>query len=73
MSAKSPGCGARSTAPFPSLGAYSVVSKFLRDECGATAIEYGLLAGLIALVVIGALSTVFAGIGNTLNFIGDSL
>ena len=28
--------------------------KFIKDENGATAIEYGLIAGLIALVIIGA-------------------
>lgn len=28
------------------------LARFLRDESGATAIEYGLLAGLIAVVII---------------------
>lgn len=47
--------------------------KFLSNESGATAIEYGLLAGLIAVVIIGGvtlagdnLSTVFNTIGNSL-------
>ena len=31
---------------------------FVQDENGATAIEYGLIAGLIAVVIIGAVSTV---------------
>ncbi len=31
--------------------------SFLKDESGATAIEYGLIAGLIAVVIIGALTT----------------
>lgn len=30
--------------------------KFSADESGVTAIEYGLIAGLIALVIIGAVS-----------------
>jgi pilus assembly protein Flp/PilA len=34
-----------------------------KDESGATAIEYGLLAALIAVVIIGAVAT----LGNTLN------
>lgn len=34
-----------------------------KDEDGATAIEYGLLAALIAVVIIGAVST----LGGTLN------
>jgi len=28
------------------------ISKFVRDESGATAIEYGLIAALIAVVII---------------------
>jgi pilus assembly protein Flp/PilA len=36
------------------LGGYSVLRKFLRDESGATAIEYGLIAAGIALAIITA-------------------
>ena len=32
------------------------VSNFLSDEAGATAIEYGLIAALIAVVIIGAVT-----------------
>lgn len=31
-----------------------MLKKFLRDEGGATAIEYGLIAALIALAIIAA-------------------
>jgi pilus assembly protein Flp/PilA len=34
------------------------VTRFLKDESGATAIEYGLIAALIAVVLVGALTTV---------------
>jgi pilus assembly protein Flp/PilA len=30
----------------------SLVTRFVKDESGATAIEYGLIAGLIAVVII---------------------
>lgn len=30
--------------------------ELIRDESGATAIEYGLIAALVAVVIIGALS-----------------
>ncbi len=33
----------------------SLITKFAGDESGATAIEYGLIAGLIAVVTIAAL------------------
>ena len=37
--------------------------RFMRDEFGATAIEYGLIAGLISVVII----TVITAIGTKLN------
>lgn len=36
----------------------NAVMKFLKDEQGVTAIEYGLIAALIAVVIIGAVRTV---------------
>jgi pilus assembly protein Flp/PilA len=36
----------------------ALVSKFMRDESGATAIEYGLIAALISVVIIGVLTFV---------------
>lgn len=53
-------------------------SRFLRDESGATAIEYGLIAALIALVIIGAVTTLgtnlsgkFDGISSGINAAGS--
>lgn len=34
------------------------VTRFVKDESGATAIEYGLIAALIAVVIIGAVTAV---------------
>ena len=36
----------------------NLISRFVRDESGATDIEYGLIAALIAVVVITALTTI---------------
>lgn len=33
-----------------------MIKRFLRDEGGATAIEYGLIAALIAVVMVGGFS-----------------
>jgi pilus assembly protein Flp/PilA len=33
-------------------------ARFLKNESGATAVEYGLIVGLIAVVIIGALNVV---------------
>jgi pilus assembly protein Flp/PilA len=50
------------------------VSHFICDESGATAIEYALIASLIAVAIITAVSTlgtkvstVFTEVGNSLN------
>ena len=50
---------------------------FLADEQGATAIEYGLLAALIALAIVvtvrvlgTSLNTVFTNVSNALNGVG---
>ena len=40
----------------------SSVFAFLKDESGATAIEYGLLAAGISVVIIGALNSVGASL-----------
>jgi pilus assembly protein Flp/PilA len=40
-----------------------MLARFLREEEGATAIEYGLIAALISVVIIAALTAV----GNSLN------
>jgi pilus assembly protein Flp/PilA len=50
----------------------NLISRFIRDESGATAIEYGLIAALIAVVIITGvtavgtkLNTMFNGISTT--------
>jgi pilus assembly protein Flp/PilA len=47
--------------------------RFIQDESGATALEYGLLAGLISLVVVAAATVVFNNIGAKFNKISTSL
>ena len=40
-----------------------IIKKFVRDESGATAIEYGLIAALVSVAAIGALQA----LGTSLN------
>ena len=47
--------------------------KFLKDESGATAIEYGILAALIGLVLAGAASLVGTELGNVFGDIANAL
>jgi pilus assembly protein Flp/PilA len=34
----------------------SLITRFINDESGATAIEYGIIAGLISIAIVGVLS-----------------
>ena len=51
----------------------SYVSNFLRDESGATAIEYGLIAAGIAVVIITAVTLVGTNLSNVFNSVAASL
>ena len=47
--------------------------RFLRDDSGATAIEYGLIAALIAVAGITAMGAVGNGVSNTFNKVSKNL
>ncbi|GHC67740.1 Flp family type IVb pilin [Limoniibacter endophyticus] len=49
------------------------LQKFLKDESGATAIEYGLIAALVSVAIIGAVTTLGDKLGETFGFISDEL
>ena len=48
-------------------------ARFIRSETGVTAIEYGLIAGLIAVVIIAATRRVGTGISAKFNTIANNL
>lgn len=48
-------------------------ARFVRDESGATAIEYGLIAALIAVVVITALTNIGTGLNATFTSIAAKI
>lgn len=49
------------------------IRKFFKDNKGATAIEYGLIAALIAVAAIAAMSSLGSNLGNTFNKVGNEL
>jgi pilus assembly protein Flp/PilA len=51
----------------------SKVFAFLKDESGATAIEYGLIAALIAVAVIGGVSTLGKNANATFETVASSM
>ena len=43
----------------------NLFARFMKDESGATAIEYGLLASLIAVAIIGAATALGTDVSET--------
>jgi pilus assembly protein Flp/PilA len=50
-----------------------ILRKFLRDESGATAIEYGLIAALVSIAMVAALGPVGDAITATFNDVEAAL
>nr|QOL00404.1 hypothetical protein [uncultured organism] len=51
----------------------SMLKKFANDENGATAIEYGLIAALVALGIVAALGTLQSGLSGLFTKVAGSL
>ena len=49
------------------------IRRFRKSEDGATAIEYGLIAALIAVVIIVAVTTVGTELNDTFSVVGNKL
>jgi pilus assembly protein Flp/PilA len=49
------------------------IRKFIKNEKGATAIEYGLIAALIAVAMITAVKSVGTKVGGTFNTISGNI
>jgi pilus assembly protein Flp/PilA len=51
----------------------TLFTRFANDESGATAIEYGLIAALISVVIITAVTTVGTSLSTTFNTVATKL
>jgi pilus assembly protein Flp/PilA len=51
----------------------NLFARFVRDESGATAIEYGLIAALIAVVIIGAVTAVGTSLNTTFGSVATAV
>jgi pilus assembly protein Flp/PilA len=49
------------------------VTRFMKDESGATAIEYGLIVALIAVVIIAAVTTLGTNLNTSLSKAGSAI
>lgn len=51
----------------------ALIKKFITDEDGATAIEYGLIAALIAVAIITAVRAVGSNLSDTFSTVASNL
>jgi pilus assembly protein Flp/PilA len=51
----------------------NLIARFVKDESGATAIEYGLIAALIALAIMVGAGALGDSINQKFNVIGESV
>ncbi len=51
----------------------NLFARFMKDESGATAIEYGLLASLIAVAIITAATTLGTNVSTTFDAVAAEL
>lgn len=51
----------------------NLMKRFAKDESGATAIEYGMIAALVAVVIISALTILGSKLNTTFTSVSSSL
>jgi pilus assembly protein Flp/PilA len=51
----------------------ALINRFVKDESGATAIEYGLIAALVSIAIISAATTLGSNISTTFKKVADNM
>jgi pilus assembly protein Flp/PilA len=55
------------------LNMFTTLARFMKDDSGATAIEYGLIAALVSVAAIGALTALGTNLSNMFNTVSSSV
>jgi pilus assembly protein Flp/PilA len=50
-----------------------LLRSFMRDECGATAVEYGLIIAIISAAMIAGFSAFSTSLSNMFSFLGGKV
>ena len=50
-----------------------LLNRLLKDDAGATAIEYGLMAALISVAAITAMGSLGNSLSNTFNYVSNQM
>ena len=67
------GCNGRAISKEFLMKYVGYLKRFVRDEDGVTAIEYGLIAALIAVVIIAGVGVLGTDLNLTFQAVGDAL
>ena len=51
----------------------NILASFIKDKSGVTAIEYGLIAALVSIAIIGGLTTLGGNLSSTFNNVSAQL
>jgi pilus assembly protein Flp/PilA len=51
----------------------NLIQRLIKDESGATAIEYGLIAGLVAVAIIAALTALGGSLDSLFTNVSDTV
>jgi pilus assembly protein Flp/PilA len=51
----------------------NLISRFVKDEAGATAIEYGLIASLISVAIIAGASSLGKNVSSTFSIVAGNM
>lgn len=51
----------------------NLINRFVKDQSGATAIEYGLIAALVGVAIIGAVTTLGSKLSSTFGNVSNKL
>jgi pilus assembly protein Flp/PilA len=52
---------------------FNLISRFVKEDSGATAIEYGLIAALVSVAAIGALTAMGESLSTMFNTVSTAL
>ena len=55
------------------MNMYTFIKDFMKDESGATAIEYGLIAALVSVAAVGALTAVGTSLDTMFRSVASTL
>ena|SRR5664279_1068648 len=73
MAVAASGFSGRSNGEYVMYALVKLVRRFTSDRQAVTAVEYGLIAAIMAAVILGVLATLNTGLGGAMTHVGNTL